>query len=500
MTLAHSPEAHVTQSLRILLVSSEVEPFAKTGGLADVAGALPKALRALGHDVRVLMPKYRGVDRHTALSTVVPRVRVPIGERSTEGALLEGRMPGDIPIYFLAHDHYYDRPALYGTGEADYLDNCERFVFFGRGALEAIRALGWTPQVVHANDWQAGLVPVYLETLYKDDPALATTGTLFTIHNLAYQGTFWHFDMPMTGLGWDLFTPAGLEFYGKLNFLKGGLVFADVLNTVSKTYAEEIQTAEFGAGLEGVLQYRSADLHGVVNGIDYQAWNPATDREIAKTYTADDLVGKGACKTALAEEMGLEADGAPVIGIVSRLAAQKGLDLVVEALPALVEAGFQFVLLGAGEPKLEKAFTEAAASLRGRVGMRLGFDAALARRIYAGSDMFLMPSRYEPCGLGQMIAMRYGTIPIVRWTGGLADTVAEVRPARRTGTGFGFKETTARALTEAATRALATYRDATLWRQIVRNAMAEDFSWQASAKEYVALYRKAAKAAGRGHP
>jgi starch synthase len=488
----------VTQPLRILLISSEVEPFAKTGGLADVAGALPKALAALGHDVRVLMPRYRGVERHTTLSTAVARIRVPVGERPTEGTLLEGRLGGDIPIYFLAHDRYYDRSALYGGGDGDYLDNCERFVFFCRGSLEAVRALGWAPQVVHANDWQTGLVPVYLETLYADDPLLRDAATLFTIHNLAYQGAFWHFDMPLTGLGWDLFTPAGLEFYGKLNFMKGGLVFADILNTVSKTYAAEIQTPEFGCGLEGVLQDRSADLHGVVNGIDYAAWDPATDRELAKPYSADDLAGKIACRSALAEELGLEADGAPIVGIVSRLAAQKGLDLVLAALPDLVEAGFQFALLGSGEPKLEAALTEAAAAYPGRAVVRLGFDAGLARRIYAGADMFLMPSRYEPCGLGQMISMRYGTIPIVRRTGGLADTVTEVKPSRRTGTGFGFLEPTARALAEAAMRALAAYRDAALWRQLQKNAMAEDFSWQASAREYVALYRKAAKAAGKG--
>jgi len=488
----------VTQPLRVLLLSSEVEPFAKTGGLADVAGALPKALAALGHDVRVLMPKYRGVERHGALSPVLPRVRVPIGDGTTEGALLEGRLDRDVPVYFLAHDHYFDRPALYGTGDGDYLDNCERFIFFCRGALEAVRALGWTPHVIHANDWQSGLVPVYLETLYKDDPALGEIGTLFTIHNLAYQGVFWHFDMPLTGLGWDLFTPAGLEFYGKINFLKGGLVFGDVLNTVSKTYAQEIQTPEFGCGLEGVLQDRSADLHGVVNGIDYAAWDPETDREIAKRYSVEDLAGKAACKLALAEEMRIDVGGAPIVGIVSRLAAQKGLDLVLEALPELVEAGFQLTLLGAGEPKLETAFAAAAAAHRGRVAIRAGFDAALARRIYAGADLFLMPSRYEPCGLGQMISMRYGTIPIVRRTGGLADTVVEVKPARRTGTGFGFAEPTTRALVEAATRALAAYREPSLWRQLQLNAMAEDFSWQASAREYVALYRKAAKAAGRG--
>jgi len=488
----------VTQPLRILLISSEVEPFAKTGGLADVAGALPQALATLGHDVRVLMPKYRGVERHGTLRTAVPRVRVPVGDRTTEGALLEGRLGHAVPVYFLAHDHYYDRPALYGTGQGDYLDNCERFIFFCRGALEALRALGWTPHVIHANDWQSGLVPVYLETLYKDDPALGEVGTLFTIHNLAYQGVFWHFDMPLTGLGWDLFTPAGLEFYGKLNFLKGGLVFADVLNTVSKAYAQEIQTAEFGCGLEGVLQYRRADLHGVVNGIDVAAWDPATDRDLTKPYSAEDLAGKAACKQALAQELGIEADGAPIIGIVSRLAAQKGLDLVLEALPELVDAGFELALLGAGEPGLETAFGEAARASRGRIAIRTGFDNALARRIYAGADMFLMPSRYEPCGLGQMIGMRYGTIPIVRRTGGLADTVVEARPARRTGTGFGFAEPTARALLEAATRALAAYREPALWRQLQRNAMAQDFSWPASAREYVALYRKAAKAAGRG--
>jgi starch synthase len=267
---------------------------------------------------------------------------------------------------------------------------------------------------------------------------------------------------------------------------------------VSKTYAQEIQTPEFGSSLDGVLRDRSADLYGVVNGIDDAVWNPATDREIAKVYTADDLAGKSACRAALADEMGLDVDNGPIVGIVSRLASQKGLDLVLEALPRLVDTGFHLVLLGSGEQRLEAAFTRAAAAHGGRVAIRLGFDDGLARRIYAGADMFLMPSRYEPCGLGQMIAMRYGTIPIVRRTGGLADTVTEVKPARRTGTGFGFTDPTPGALGAAAIRALAAYREPGLWRQLIRNAMAEDFSWQNSAKEYVALYRKAAKAAGRG--
>ncbi len=479
--------------LRILLIASEVEPFAKTGGLADVVGALPRALAALGHDVRVLMPKYRGVETTAgALSVALPRVHVPMGDRTTEGALLEGRLGRDVPVYFLVHDHYYDRPGLYGTQDESYLDNCERFVFFCRGALEAIRGLGWLPQVIHANDWQTGLVPVYLETLYAGDPALSSIATLFTIHNVAYQGTFWHFDMPMTGLGWDLFTPAGLEFYGKLNFMKGGLVFADLLNTVSRTYAQEIQTPEFGYGLEGVLQSRSSDLFGVLNGIDAEEWDPSTDEQIAKRFSADDLAGKATCKSALVAEMGLDADGSPLIGVVSRLAHQKGLDLVPEAFPGLLDLGFQVALLGAGESWLEDALTEAAARHPGRIALRIGFDEDLARRIYSGADMFLMPSRYEPCGLGQMISMRYGTIPIVRRTGGLADTVHEGR------TGFLFVDPTKAALVDAARRARDAFRDAATWRQLVRNAMGEDFSWHASAKEYVSLYRRAAKAAAAG--
>ncbi|MBI3028779.1 MAG: glycogen synthase GlgA [Candidatus Rokubacteria bacterium] len=484
--------------MRILLISSEVEPFAKTGGLADVAGALPKALAGLGHDVRVLMPKYRGVERHAgSLAPRVPGVQVPIAGRIAEGTLLEGRMGAGIPIYFLAQDQYYDREGLYGTGEGDYWDNCERFIFFCRAALEGLKRLGWIPQVIHANDWQAGLVPVYLETLYRDDPGLAKIATLFTVHNLAYQGVFWHYDMAMTGLGWDLFTPAGIEYYGKLNFLKGGLVFGDLLTTVSRTYAREIQTPEFGCGLEGVLQERSAALHGVVNGIDYEAWNPASDGEIPKGYTADDLKGKRACKAALQEELGLAQEPAPLVGMVTRLVEQKGLTLVLDALPGLLAEGVQLALLGSGEPALEQAFGDAAAKHAGRVAVRLGYDAGLARRIYGGADCFLMPSRYEPCGLGQLISLRYGTIPLVRWTGGLADTVKEFDPAKQAGTGFGFAPFTHEALLECARRALAVFRQPRLWQRLMRNAMAEDFSWEASAREYVSLYRKAVKAAAR---
>jgi starch synthase len=492
----------VATRLRILLVASEVAPFAKTGGLADVAAALPRALLGLGHDVRILLPKYRGAEAHaTDIRVVVPGIRVRLGDRTAEGTLLEGHAPSGVPVYLLEHEHYYNRDSLYGTADGDYWDNCERFVFFCRATLEGIARLEaaragvrWQPQVIHANDWQTGLLPVYLRTLYRDHPLLGGLATVFTIHNLAYQGVFWHYDMPMTGLGWDLFTPAGIEFYGKLNFLKGGLIFSDLLTTVSRTYAREIRTAAFGSGLEGVLEERSQDLHGVVNGIDYDAWNPEKDPAIAHPYSAADPEPKAVCRESLRRELSLEDAAGPVLGIVTRLAEQKGMDLVLEALPGLLAEGCQLVLLGSGDARLEDAFRTAAVTHRGHVAVRIGYDDDVSRRIYAGADAFLMPSRYEPCGLGQLIALRYGSAPVVRRTGGLADTVTEFDPARRTGTGFVFDAFTADALLAAVRRAASTYRQPSVWKALVRNAMAEDFSWDASAREYVTLYRKAIKA------
>ena len=488
--------------LRVLVIASEVAPFAKTGGLADVAGALPAALAALGHDVRIMLPKYRGTEAHAfETRVVVPSIQVPLGERTAEGALIEGRTPSGVPVYLLEHDRYYDRDNLYGTADGDYWDNCERFVFFCRAALEALARLDaarsdarWLPQIIHANDWQTGLVPVYLRTLYRDHPLLGRLPTLFTVHNLAYQGVFWHYDMPMTGLGWDLFTPAGIEFYGKLNLLKGGLIFSDLLTTVSRTYAREIRTAAFGAGLEGVLEERSHDLHGVVNGIDYETWNPQKDAAIAHPYSAADPEPKAICRETLRRELALDEGAGPLIGVVTRLAEQKGMDLVLEALPGILAEGAQLVLLGSGDPRLEEDFRAAAAAHPGRVAVRIGYDDDLARRIYAGTDAFLMPSRYEPCGLGQLIALRYGGAPIVRRTGGLADTVTEFDPARRTGTGFVFDAFAPDALLAAVRRTASAYRQPAGWKALVRNAMAEDFSWDASAREYVTLYRRAVKA------
>jgi starch synthase len=483
------------ERLRILYVAAEVAPFAKTGGLADVAGALPQALARLGHDVRVVMPLYRGVEAITgSLRVVLPRVTVPIGDRAVEGALLEGRLGGQVPVYFVAHDGYYDRPALYGAS-----DDCERFVFFCRSVLTALPSLGWMPQIVHANDWQAGLMPVYLETLYRDTPAYADVATVFTAHNLAYQGVFWHYDLPMTGLGWDLFTPAGLEFYGHLSLLKGGLVFADMLTTVSPTYAREIQTPAFGERMDGVLRERSGDLLGILNGLDVERWNPATDADIPKRFGRDDPGGKAACTAALRDEMKLPDSGrrTPLVGVVSRLAAQKGLDLVAEAVPAILAAGGQLVVLGSGEEPLERLLGELARDHPESVAVRIGFDDRLARRIYAGADVFLMPSRYEPCGLGQLIALRYGTVPVVRRTGGLTDTVRPWDGTTGDGTGFLFDELSADACATALARAFAVHAEPAAWRRLVANAMAADFSWDASAESYVTCYRRAIRKARR---
>ena len=487
----------MAQRLRVLLVASEASPFANTGGLGDVAGALPRALRALGHDVRILMPRYRGVERHAAaIRTVIPRLEVPVGDRVVESALLGTETSGGVPVYFLQQDHYFDRDGLYGTGDDDYPDNCERFVFFCRGAVEALIALdeagrdAWRPQIVHANDWQTGLLPVYLRTLYRDHPALAAIATVFTIHNLAFQGAFWHHDMPLTGLGWDVFTPAGIEFYGKLNFLKGGLVFSDLLTTVSRTYAAEIRTPEFGNGLDGVLEERAADLYGVVNGIDYEQWNPAKDPALARPYSAGEPEGKAVCRLALRRELGLDEGPGPLVAMVTRLAWQKGLDLALGSLPGMLDAGCRVALLGSGEAPIEEAWTQAAADHPGLVAVRIGYDPELASRMYAGGDCLLMPSRYEPCGLAQLIALRYGAVPVVRRTGGLADTVTEFDAVRRTGTGFLFDALSADELLGAVRRAAAVWERPELWGALVKNAMTEDFSWDASAREYATLYRK----------
>lgn len=474
--------------LRVLVCASEVVPFAKTGGLADVAGALPKALAALGHDARVALPRYGSID----LAGVGAR---PVGEPFTvvmgaEPAQVQvyesGAIPG-VPAYLVDCPKYFDRPGLYGQA-----DDVERFALFCRGLLEFLRRGEWQPQVIHANDWQAGLLPVYLRKTYAKDPRMASVATLFTIHNLAYQGVFGADVLYRIGLDESLFTLNGLEFYGQVNLMKGGLEFADLLNTVSETYSKEIQTPEFGERLDGVLAARRADLFGVLNGLDYDEWNPATDPHLAAPYSRDDPRPKAENKAALQRRLGLPVrPETPLLGLVSRLATQKGVDLLAEAMPHLLQLGVQLALLGTGEQEYHDLLSRLAQQHPRQVGLVLGFDNPLAHQIYAGSDLFLMPSRYEPCGLGQMISLRYGTIPVVRHTGGLADTIVDLTQNPERGNGFSFREPTALAFFGALARALLTLGAPQTWQRVVARAMACEFSWQRSAQAYVELYQRA---------
>ncbi len=517
--------------MKILICSSEMVPFAKTGGLADVAGSLPFALSELGHEVRVAMPKYAVIDAKKFGLKKLSALEVPIAHRTVKGALWEAKMGGEgseegelkakckmkdekcktqspppqseirnpkseIQVWFIGQEAYFNREGLYQEAGEDYRDNLARFTFFCRGVLEALKKLDWKPDVIHANDWQAALIPIYLKTLYAEDPFFKNVSTVFTIHNLAFQGTFESELLSLTGLSWDEFVPEKLEFYGKLNLMKGGIVYADVLNTVSRQYSKEIQTAELGCGLEGLLASRAHDLYGVLNGIDYDVWDPETDGLIARNFSPDDPKGKQACKAALQKESGLPKRDVPLIGIISRLTDQKGFDLIAEVIEEIMGLDLQLVLLGTGMPKYHKMFEQIGKQYPKKMGIHLTFDNALAHRIEAGSDLFLMPSRYEPCGLNQLYSLKYGTVPIVRATGGLADTIVDYTPQRAgrgTANGFVFREYSARALLVAIKRAVATYQDRETWKQLMRTGMTQDFSWRHSAREYVSLYRKASR-------
>jgi starch synthase len=479
--------------MKVLFAVSEAAPFAKTGGLADVAGSLPIALASLGHDVRVVMPRYRQVDKEVYGLKHLTTFPVPLGTWHERCDIFEGRLDSGVTVYFVDKDIYFDRPGLYRTAEGDYPDNAERFIFFSRAILELCPAIRFAPDIIHCNDWQTGLVPLYLKTLYQGPGPLRKARTVFTVHNLGYQGQFWHWDMQLTGLGWEVFTSEGIEFWGKINFLKAGIVYSDHITTVSKTYGQEIQTPEYGHGLDGVLRKRATDLSGIVNGIDYRRWDPSHDRAIAKPYSGARLSGKRACKLALQTLVRLPITNDPIIGMVTRLVDQKGLDILTEALPSIMALGIQLVILGDGDEKYHRLLTDAAERYRGSVRVLLRYDDDLAKKIYAGCDLFLMPSRYEPCGLGQMNSLRYGTVPVVRRTGGLADTVADFDPRTGSGTGFLFEEYSSAALVNCLLRVLEVMGDVKMWKHLVRNGMKQDFSWERSAKEYVKVYRKAMK-------
>jgi starch synthase len=483
--------------MRVLLVASEASPFAKTGGLADVAGALPAALGRLGCDVTLVMPAYREVfSKGLAIDDTDLSFDIPIGTRRMTARVLRGRLPASQgTVLFIANDECFDRPTLYGGAE-DYPDNAERFIFFSRAALELGGRMDRPFDIIHCHDWQTGLVPAYQKLLYRSWPMLDQARTVMTIHNMAYQGLFWHWDMLLTGLDWKYFNWQQMEFYGQLNLLKTGIVFADAVSTVSPTYAREIQQEPGGCGLEGVLASRSDVLTGIVNGIDTAVWNPQADPHIPRPYSAKDFGdGKYAARVALAARLGHAApDPRPLVALVGRLVEQKGIDLVIELLARMAGSGrAHFVILGTGNNGTEDALRRVAASFPGTTDVVIGFDEGLAHLVQAAADMMLVPSRFEPCGLTQLYAMRYGTVPIVRATGGLVDTVIDTTPETlRNGTasGFVFEAFDSLALEHAVVRALEAHENRELWSALVRQVMARDWSWDASAREYLELFER----------
>lgn len=476
--------------MKIVFVISEMVPYAKTGGLADVAGTLPAALQALGHEVVCFLPKYRDItpDKWKMVSEI-DRLYVPLGGGQEDVRILSHVAEDDVKAYFVDFPEFFSRDELYGTPQGDYPDNDRRFALFQRSVLEALIKLKIKPDIIHCHDWQTGIIPVYLKTLYAKTPAFKKTKSVFTIHNLAYQGNFPPDSLATTGLGWEQFQMQRLEFYGKVCFLKGGILDADAVTTVSERYSQEIQTEEFGCGLETTLQSRAEEIHGIVNGIDTVYWNPATDNTLPENYDASNLAGKAACKKALQKENELPEDPKiPLIGITSRLVDQKGLDILLTSLPDMMEMGYQFVLLGTGDEKYHKLLRSMAKKYPDQMGIHILFDGKMARRIYAGCDLFMLPSYYEPCGLGQMIALRYGSVPLVRETGGLADTIDHFDPETKQGNGFLFHDYTSDALTLALEEARKCFDASENWEALVQNAFACDFSWQQSAKKYSHLY------------
>jgi len=481
----------MARNLRVLFVVSEAVPFAKTGGLADVAGALPNALKALGADVKVLMPYYGMVKQgKIPMTTVAENLEGHVG-----GAPLsfDVKTPesGDYPFYFVERDEFFERSQLYGTPKGDYFDNLERFSFFCSTVLPVCQNLDFQPDVIHCHDWQSCLVPVYLRHRWQDAEIINQAKTVLTIHNLAYQGLFYKEKFPLLGLDWSLFSIDGLEYYEQINLLKGGIVFTDAITTVSVGYSKEIQTPEFGYGLDGLLRARASALHGILNGVDYQDWSPEKDRLIPATFSKTKLAGKAKNKAALMEAFNLDPklSQAPILAMISRLADQKGFDLVAAVLPELLKQDLMVVILGTGEEKYHRWLAQEASKYPGKLGVKIAFDNALAHLMEAGADMFLMPSRFEPCGLNQMYSLKYGTIPIVRATGGLADTVVQADPAVGTGTGFLFTDYNPEAFAAVINAALKAFKNQKQWRKIVENAMSQDFSWERSASAYLNLYK-----------
>ncbi|MCX8027858.1 MAG: glycogen synthase GlgA [Thermodesulfovibrionales bacterium] len=486
--------------LKVLFVASEAVPFAKEGGLGDVVGTLPRFLKRLGHDVRVVIPRYYKIDRDFYKLQLLPySLGVPMGIIGTLWAgVYEGKLPNsEVPINFIEFEQYFGRDGLYNdTNGQGFLDNDNRFVFLSRGAIELARMIGFAPDIIHVHDWQTAIIPVYINTIYKQDETVGKAATVLTIHNMQHQGDFYAGLMDVLGVGWEHFNFLELEAFNKVNLLKGGIYHATLLTTVSKTYAQEIQTPYYGYRLEGVVRERAKDLYGILNGVDYEEWNPETDKYIVANYSHDNLEGKLLCKSDLQETMGLpKRQDVPIIGLVSRLVYQKGIDVFAEAIHRLLGLDIQIVMLGTGEPWTHFFFPDMANKHPQKFACKIGYNNSLAHKIEAGADFFLMPSRFEPCGLNQMYSLRYGTLPIVRATGGLNDTVENFNEDTLEGTGFKFYDLTADAIFNTVGWAVHTYyNNKNAMDTLIKRAMQKRFTWEDSAKLYEDCYYKAVKA------
>ncbi len=485
--------------MKIVFAASESAPLAKSGGLADVVGALPRELVRLGHEVSVFLPFYARVRKYIDDEPryALRSITIPFRYFNRFAGVVDGGRRDGVQYYFIDCPEFFDRAELYGAAGGEYPDNAERFALFCRAVIESVKLLG-VPDVMHVHDWQAALIPVYLRSTYAADPLLRNLATVLTIHNAAYQGKFPPHTTELLLFPWDVFTMDKVEQFDRFNFLKGGVVFSDLLTTVSHKYAEEIQTAEFGEQLEGVLHKRAADLHGILNGVDYTLWNPAADGHLAAHYSADRLDGKRICRADLLHAFGLEKtpDATPVVGIVSRLVGQKGFDLVAQVAGQIAQRDVAVIVLGTGDPYYENLFRDWALRHPAKVAVQIRYDEALAHKIEAGADIFLMPSRYEPCGLNQIYSLRYGTVPIVRATGGLDDTIETWDAEKGTGTGFKFESYTPVDLLTEIDRALKAFRDRSGWTQLMRNGMVRDYSWSGPARQYDLVYAEAARKAG----
>ncbi len=483
--------------MNILMVASEAVPFAKTGGLADVAGVLPKFLKQLGHDVRVVMPCYSKIDKQKyGLKPIPGALGVwmgVFGEFWCE--IFESTLPdSEVPIYFISYDRFFARPSLYNEANGEgFQDNDNRFVFLSRAALQVCKKVGFSPDVVHANDWHTAAVPIFLNTAYKDDPMFANTASILTIHNMEYQGRYYADLMKVLDIGWEHFNHLELEWHNCCNLLKGGLYHATLFNAVSHGYAEEIKTPQFGHGLDGVVRDRADALRGIVNGIDYTVWNPSIDTLIPANYDWGNMSGKSVCKGALQVRLGLECrEDRPLFGVVCRLVDQKGIRLLAQIFERLMQLDLQIALLGSGEAWAHGFLNQMAARYPGKFGLYLGYDESLAHQIEAGADFFLMPSVFEPCGLNQLYSLRYGAIPIVHAVGGLNDTVENFDEYWNCGTGFKYQDQTADALYNTIGWALSTwYHRPDCIEKLRENGMNKVFSWEGSANQYIELYREA---------